>query len=172
MTDLVGPWPIRLKRNPTRLLAVAGLRALVGAAAVLSAQVSTGIVSSALSIVGGIVLIYALLLWVYLATIRLEASAGQLILSSLLGTRRYQLAQGAVTRLQLPRSWRSPVEADISGAGVRLGDGELRGEKLLGVVALDRSASLLMIPAVGGRVAVAVESEDELLHALVAATTS
>jgi hypothetical protein len=171
MTDLVGPWPIRLKRNSTRLLAVVGLRALIGAAAVLTAQASPGILGSALRVAGGIVVIYSVLLWLYLATIRLEASAGHLVLYSLLGTRRYQLAKGIVTRLRLPRSWRSPLEAGISGVGVRMGEGELKGEKLLGVVALDRSATLLMVPAVGGRVAVAAESEDELLNALAAATT-
>jgi hypothetical protein len=170
MTDVLGPWPIRLKRSVLRLLVVVGVRALIGVLAILTGQASPGTVGTALRVAGGIVLVYAAVLWLYLATIRLEASAGQLILYSLLGTRRYRLAKGKVTRLRLPRSWRSPLEAGISGVGVRIGEGQLQGEKLLGVVALDRSATLLMVPAVGGRVAVATESEDELLNALAAAT--
>lgn len=171
MTDIVGPWPIRLKRNPVRLLTVVGLRVLIGVLAILTGQTSPGTVGTALMVAGGIVLLYSVVLWLYLGTIRLEASSGELYLHSLFGTRRYRLAKGTVTRLNLPRSWRSPLGAGISGLGVRIGEGELKGEKLLGVVALDRSTTLLMVPAVGGRVAVAAESEDQLLNALAAATT-
>lgn len=171
MTDVVGPCPIRLKRNPVRLLTVVGIRGLIGVLAILTGQASPGMVGTALMVAGGIVLLYSVVLWLYLVTIRLEASAGELYLHSLFGTRRYRLARGTATRLNLPRSWRSPLEAGISGLGIRVGEGELKGEKLLGVVALDRSTTLLMVPAVGGRVAVAAESEDQLLNALAAATT-
>lgn len=171
MTEALGPWPIRLKRNRWRLLVVVGVRALIGAAALITAQASPGTIGTALTLAGIVVIGYAVVLWLYLVTIRLEASGGQLVLRSLLGTRRFRLTKGTVTRLQLPRSWRSPLEAGVSGVGVRIGVGELQGEKLLGVVALDRSATLLMVPAVGGRVAVAAESEGELLNALEAATT-
>jgi hypothetical protein len=166
-----GPWPIRLKRSPTRLVAVVGVRALIGVAALVTAQASPGTVGTVLNIAGLIVFWYAAVLGSYLLSLRLVADAGELRLYSLLGTRRYRLVKGTVTRLRLPRSWRSPLEAGISGLGVRIGEGELKGEKLLGVVALDRSATLLMVPAVGGRVAVAAESEDQLLNALAAATT-
>lgn len=51
-----------------------------------------------------------------------------------------------------------------------MGPGELEGEKLVGVIALARPASLLMVPTTDGRLAVAVASEDELLGALLRAT--
>lgn len=155
-----------------RLLVVVGLRALIGAAAVLTGQTAPGTEGTVLRIAGAIILGYAALLALYLASLRLEARPGELRLHSLFGTRRYRLARGTVTRLWLPRSWRSPLGAQITGLGVRIGQGKLKGEKLVGVVALDRSATLLMVPAVGGRLAVAAASEDELLTALAAATAS
>lgn len=171
MTDTVdSSWPIRLKRRPMRLLAVVGVRALIGGAAMLTGQTAPGTEGTVLRIAGAIILGYAALLGLYLASLRLEARPGELLLHSLFGTRRYRLARGTVTRLWLPRSWRSPLKAETSGLGVRIGQGELKGEKLVGVVALDRSATLLMVPAVGGRLAVAAASEDELLTALAAAT--
>ena len=173
MTDTTaGSWPIRLKRRSTRLLGVVGLRALIGAAAVLTGLTAPGTEGTVLRIAGAIILGYAALLGLYLASLRLEARPGELHLHSLFGTRRYRLAAETVMRLWLPRSWRSPLEADITGLGVRIGQGKLKGEKLVGVVALDRSATLLMVPAVGGRLAVAAASEDELLTALAAATAS
>jgi hypothetical protein len=165
-----GPWPIRLKRSPMRLVAVVGVRALIGVAALATAQTSAGAIGTALTIAGLMVFWYAAVLGFYLVNLRLVADAGELRLYSLLGTRRYRLVKGIVTRLRLPRSWRSPLEAGISGLGVRIGEGELQGEKLVAVIALDRSATLLMVPTVGGRVAVAAESEEELLAALESAT--
>ena len=173
MTDTAdGSWPIRLKRRPARLLGVVGLRVLIGAAAVFTGQTAPGVEGTVLRVAGAIILGYAALLGLYLGSLRLEARQGELRLHSVFGTRRYRLAAGTVTRLWLPRSWRSPLEADISGLGVGIGQGKLKGEKLVVVVALDRSATLLMVPAVGGRLAVAAASEDELLTALAAATAS
>ena len=120
---------------------------------------------------GLIVLGYSMLLGLHLATLHLEARPNELMLSSVLGRRSYRLRKGEVRRHHLPRSWRSPLESQVGGLGVSLGRGELEGEKLVGVVALDRSANLLMVPVVGGRLAVAPASEEELLAALRAATS-
>ena len=78
--------------------------------------------------------------------------------------------KGELRRHRVPASWRSPLEAQVGGLGVSLGSGVLEGEALVGVIALDRSASLIMVPVIAGRLAVAPASEDELLAALAAAT--
>jgi hypothetical protein len=172
MTDAsAGPWPIRLRRSLVRLFLTLGLRAAIGVAAVLTAFATFGTVALVLNVAGLICLAYALLLGIYVLSLRLEATPGELRLHSLLGTRRYRLANGQVTRLWVQFSRRAPLEARIAGLGIRVGEGQLGQEKLVDVISLDRSATLLMVPVVGGRLAVAVESESELLKALGAATS-
>jgi hypothetical protein len=171
MTDAdQGPWPIRLKRSPMRLLLVVGLRAGIGVVGIATASRSPGAIGIVLTITGLIVLGYSLLLGLHLATLRLEARRGELRLSSVFGGRSYRLRKGELRRRRLPASWRSPLEARVGGLGVSLGSGVLEGEALVGVIALDRSATLIMVPVTGGRLAVAPASEEELLAALAAAT--
>ena len=171
MTDADrGPWPIRIKRSPVRMLVVVGLRAVIGAVAVATANLSSGTIATALMATGLIVLGYSMLLGLHLATLHLEARPNELRLSSVLGGRSYRLRKGELRRHRLPPSWRFPLESQVGGLGVSLGSAELEGERLVGVVALDRSATLLMVPVVGGRLAVAPASEKELLAALGAAT--
>lgn len=165
-----GPWPVRLERSPVRLSVLVAVRAAIGIAALVTAIPETGTIGTVLSFVGIVVLGYAALLGLGFVTMRLEALPGQLRLWSLLGSRRYELAKGEVRRLRLPPGRRSPVAAAFGGLGVRMGPGQLEGEKLAGVIALARPASLLMVPTTDGRLAVRVASEEELLHALIRAT--
>lgn len=171
MTDAdTGPWPIRLQRSPVRLSVLVAARAAIGTAALVTAILEPGTLGTVLSFAGIVVLGYAALLGLDFVTMRLEALPGQIRLRSLLGNRRYELAKGEVRRLRLPPGWRSPVAATFRGLGVRMGAGELEGEKLVGVIALARPASLLMVPTTDGRLAIAVASETELLVALTRAT--
>lgn len=165
-----GPWPIRLQRSPVRLSVLVAARAAIGIAALVTAIPAAGTIGTVLSFAGIFVLAYAALLGLDFVTMRLEARPGELRLSSSLGNRRYQLAKGDVRRLRLPAGWRSPVAATFAGLGVRLGPGKVEGEKLVGVIALARPTSLLMVPTTDGRLAVAVVSEEELLDALMRAT--
>lgn len=153
-----------------RLLLVVGLRAAIGAVGIATGSLTPGTIGAALMAGGVIVLGYSLLLGLHIATLRLEVKPDVLRLSSVLGGRTYALRKGELRRHRLPHSARSPLEAQVGGLGVSLGSGELEGEKLVGVIALDRSASLIMVPVAGGRLAVAPASEDELLAALDAAT--
>ncbi len=165
-----GPWPIRLQRSPVRLSVLVAARAAIGIAALVTAIPAAGTIGTVLSFAGIFVLGYAALLGLDFLTMRLEARPGELRLSSALGNRRYHLAKGDVRRLRLPEGWRSPVAATFAGLGVGLGPGEVEGEKLVGVIALARPTSLLMVPTADGRLAVAVASEEELLDALMRAT--
>jgi hypothetical protein len=169
MTDPeAGPWPIPLRRSIPRLALVVGLRAAVGAAAVVTAAATFGVVATILNLTGAACLLYALLLGTYLFSLRLEAVPNELRLRSLFGTRRYRLRKGEVRRLWVQFS-RRPLEARVGTLGVHVGEGQLGGEKLVDVIALDQASTLLMVPVEGGRLAVAPEIEGTLLEALLRA---
>jgi hypothetical protein len=166
-----GPWPIPLRRSTPRLLLVVGARAAIGAAALLTALTTFGVIATILNVAGGVVIGYALLLGAYLFSLRLEAVPDELRLRSLFGTRRYRLRKGEVKRLWVQFSG-LPLEARVGGLGVRVGEGQLGGEKLVDVIALDRTATLHMVPVQGGRLAIGAESEPALMDALKLATRS
>jgi len=144
---------------------VVALRALVGLAALFTAAATFGVVATVLNVTGLAVLVYALLLGFYLASLRLEAAPNELRLRSLLGTRRYRLRKGEVRRLWVQFS-RLPIEARVGNLGVRIGEGQLGGERLVDVIALDHVSMLLMVPVDGGRLAVAPDREWILVDAL------
>ncbi len=149
-----GPWPIPLRRSIPRLALVVVLRAAIGAAAIVTAMATFGVVATVLNLTGAACLIYALLLGLYLFSLRLEAIPNELRLRSLFGTRNYRLRRGEVRRLWVEFS-RRPLEARVGTMGVRVGEGQLGGEKLVDVIALDQASTLLMVPVEGGRLAVA-----------------
>ena len=126
-------------------------------------------VATVLFVVGGVVVAYAAILGAYVATLRLEAVPNELRLRSLFGARRFRLRKGEVRRLWV-RFSRRPLEARIGGLGIRFGEGQLGGEMLVDVIALDEASTLLMVPVEGGRLAVAAESEAVLLEVLRLAT--
>jgi hypothetical protein len=160
-----GPWPIPLRRSVPRLVAVVGLRAAIGLAAVLTGLTTFGLVAAVLYVAGGVVLVYALGLAAYLFTLRLETIPGHLRLRSLFGSRTYRLRKGEIRRLWVQFS-RRPLEARVAGLGVRFGEGQLGGETLVDVISLDESTTLLMVPVEGGRLAIAPDSEATLVEAL------
>jgi hypothetical protein len=151
------------------LVLVVGLRLAIGAGAIVTASATFGVVASALYLVGGVVVAYALLLGAQVASMRLEAVPNELRLRSLFGTRRYRLRKGEVRRLWV-RFSRRPLEARVGGLGVRFGEGQLGGERLVDVIALDEASTLLMVPVAGGRLAVAPDSEGRLMEVLERAT--
>ena len=165
-----GPWPIPLRRSIPRLAFVVGLRAAIGAAAIFTATATFGLVATILSLTGAACLLYALLLGLYLFSLRLVAIPNELQLRSVFGTRRYPLRRGEVRRLWVQFS-RLPLEARVGTMGVRVGEGQLGGEKLVDVIALDQASTLLMVPVEGGRLAVAPESEGTLMDVLRRAAT-
>jgi hypothetical protein len=167
-----GPWPIALRRNSVRLLILVGLRAAVGMFALLTASATFGTVATVLNVVGALCLTYSVALLAYLFSLRLETAPGELRIRSLLGTRRYALAKGEVTRLWVQFSRRTPLEARVAGLGVRVGEGQLGRKMLVDVISLEDSQTLMLVPVRGGRVAVAASSEPELLDALERATRS
>jgi hypothetical protein len=164
-----GPWPIPLQRSVPRLLAVVALRAGIGLASLLTALTTFGLVATVLNVAGGVVLLYAAGLGLYLFTLRLEAVPGHLRLRSMFGSRSFRLRRGEVTRLWVQFS-RRPLEARVAGLGVRFGEGQLGGESLVDVIALDEASTLLLVPVDGGRLAVASDSEASLIDALRMAT--
>ena len=160
-----GPWPIPLRRSIPRLAFVVGLRAAIGVAAIFTATATFGLVATILNLTGAACLLYALLLGLYLFSLRLVAIPNELQLRSVFGTRRYPLRRGEVRRLWVQFS-RLPLEARVGTVGVRVGEGQLGAEKLVDVIALDQVSTLLMVPVEGGRLAVAPENEGTLISAL------
>jgi len=169
MAHAAGPWPIPLRRSVPRLLAVVAVRALIGLAAMLTALTTFGVIAQLLMVAGTIVLVYAIGLAAYLFSLRLEAVPNELRLRSVFGTRRFPLRRGEVKRLWVQFS-RRPLEARVGGMGVRFGEGQLGGEHLVDVIALDESTTLVMVPVEGGRLAISPLSEPALLDALARAT--
>jgi len=165
------PWPIPLRRSALRLAFVVGLRGGVGIAALVTSLLTFGVVAMALLVAAAVCLVYAAALGAWFLTLRLEAWPGELRVRSLFGSRRYRLRKGEVRRLWVDRSSLS-VEARVAGMGVRVGEGQLGGERLMDVIALDRTSTLVMVPVEGGRVVVAAASEEAHLAALLNATAS
>jgi hypothetical protein len=160
-----GPWPIPLQRSVPRLVLVVVVRGAIGVAAILTGLATFGAVATFLNVAGGVALAYSIGLGAYLFSLRLEAIPGRLRLRSAFGSRTYRLRRGDVTRLWVQFS-RRPLEARVAGMGVRFGEGQLGGETLVDVIALDQVSTLLIVPVVGGRLAIAPESEEVLLDAL------
>jgi hypothetical protein len=80
------------------------------------------------------------------------------------GRTRYRLRTGTVTRLA-PRK-RRLIDAQLRFFGLMLGPAEVGDERLAGILALGPTEHLVAIPTTAGRLALAIESEAELIDAL------
>jgi hypothetical protein len=158
------PRPVALFRSPIRLVLAAGIRAAVGGLAVWTGLGIPGLLGTALIAAGSTVLVYAAILSLFFATVRLEIGPAEIQVAWALGRFRYRLRRGPLTRLA-PRR-RRLVDAQLSFLGLELGGAKLAGEQLAGVLALGPAPALIAIPTDAGRLALAPRTEDELLDAL------
>jgi hypothetical protein len=164
-----GPWPIPLQRSVPRLLLLVATRTAIGTWGILTALSTFGVVATVLNLASGLVIAYSVSFAAYLFSLSLEAAPGELRVRSLFWTGRYRLRKGEVRRAWVGRA-RGRLETRVGGLGVHVGHGQLGGESLVDVIALDRTASLVMVPVEGGRFAIAPASEVQLIDALAIAT--
>jgi hypothetical protein len=154
--------PIPLSRAPL-LLASAGL--VAGAAG----PIVGGTAGIALVAAGAVVALLAIYLAMVLFTLRLDVEVATLRLSWLGGERRYSLSRGPVTRVPLRGPGAASLRPRFGALGWAMGPALLRGSERIELVRLARSASVILVPTDGGRLAIAPTSEDQLLTALGAA---
>ncbi len=122
------------------------------------------LLGAALVTAGALVLAYAMVLGLFFATVRAELHPDELHVVSALRRRRYRLVRGPITRMA-PRK-RRLIDAQLSFLGVMLGRAEVSGERLAGILALGPAEYLVTIPTADGRLALALQSEEELVAAL------
>jgi hypothetical protein len=155
---------VRLVRSPLRLAVVVGLRAAVGLVAVTTGLGAPGTLGAALLVAGAAILVYAAGMTLFFATVRVELDRSEIHVVWALSRRRYQLRRGPVTRMA-PRK-RRLIDAQIRFPGLMLGRATVADERLAGILALGSTEHLIAIPTAEGRLALGIESEDELLAAL------
>ena len=116
------------------------------------------------------VLVYAVFLAVWLATLRVSVWPDRIEVGWLLRSHRYELVRGPITRLHPARRGPGRLLAPFNTLGLQLGPARLRGRERLTVVHLSHDAPLLALPTREGRLAIAPASETEMVIALEAAT--
>lgn len=163
---------IRLARDVRRVLALPAMLAVIGVALLAAGFVlgasapwlALGVVVASL-----VILLIAVLLAVAPLTLRVEVEVGGLRTHWLLGGQRYHLARGPVTRVGLVGPSAGTVRSRFPFLGWSMGPATLRGDEPITLVRLARTASVIVVPTEGGRLAIAPASESELLEALSAA---
>lgn len=161
---------IRLARSPVRLFALPALLVLVAAGlvalAVLGPQ-NTGEPGWYAAIVAaGVAVLVALAVTARLLSIRLDVEEAAVHFHRLGGSRRYSLAPGPVTRVRLRGENASRLRARSRWLGWEIGRARLRDEEDVDVVRLAPTATVILVPTDRGRLAIAAQSEEELIDAL------
>ena len=164
-------WPLRvgLARDGIRLAAWLGVRGAIGVVGLIVGLQTPGMIGTAVTIVGTGVLLYVLGLAIHVITVRIELYPDELHVVSSLIRRRYRLARGAITRMQVGAR-RGSFGTQLGGFGVEVGLGRASGGEAVDVVRLAPRSSVIMVPCEGPRLAIAPSSEESLIDALESAT--
>lgn len=161
--------PIPLARSRPRLLIPPALLLLTGALAIAGGALVGGYAGIGLALAGGLVVLLAIYLALVVVTVRLDVEVSALRLRWLGSDRTYQLVRGRVTRVPVRGPGRVRLRSRFGAFGWGLGPARLRRGEPIQLVRLARSDALILIPTDAGRVAVAPQSEDQLISALTAA---
>ena len=164
------PIPIRLARDPWRLLTLVAIRAAVGGLALWTGTLTPGLIGILAAIAGAVVLLYAAVLAIWLVTLRVRVSPGSVEVGWLFRRHRYELVRGPITRLHPARRGAGRLLAPFNSLGLQLGPSRLAGRERLTVIHLAHEAPLLALPTAEGRLAIAPASESDMVSALEAAT--
>jgi hypothetical protein len=164
--------PIPLARDARRVLALPALLALVALALIgagvllpdLAPLVRAGLIAG-----GAAVLLLALVLAAAPLTLRVEVEVGGVRTAWLLGSQRYHLSRGAVTRVALSGPSAGTIHSRFPFLGWSMGRATLRGDEPITLVRVARTPSVILVPTELGRLAIAPASERDLLEALAAA---
>lgn len=169
-TDVPPIARIRLARSSARLFALPALLVVVAAGLValaLLGPLRTGEVTwYAMIAAAGVAVLVALAMTVRLLSVRLDVEEAAVHLHRLGGSRRYLLAPGPVTRVRLRGENASRLRARSGWLGWEIGRGRLRDEEDIEVIRLARTDTVILVPTHRGRLAIAAESEEELIDAL------
>jgi hypothetical protein len=158
---------IRLARSLPRLLATPFVLGLAGLAAIVAGLVlGIGLLGWVLVGLGAFVVVAATVLALLLLSVRLDVEASAVRLSWFGGRRRYPLVPGPVTRVPLKGPRASRLRPRLGALGWGIGSARLRDEEDIELIRLAPTASAILVPTEGGRVAIAAEREEELLEAL------
>lgn len=161
---------IRLARSPARLFALPALLVLAAVGLAILAvpgPLRLGEVAWYVSlVVAGLLALGAVAVMIRLLSIRLDVEEASVRLHWLGGERRYALAPGPVTRVQLRGENASRLRARSRWLGWALGRARLRDEEDIEVVRLATTATVILVPTERGRLAIAPTSEDALIEAL------
>lgn len=161
---------IRLARSPARLFALPALLVVIAAGLVALAVLGPPRMGEpvwyAAIAAAGVAVLVALVVVVQLLSIRLDVEEAAVHFHRLGGGRRYSLAPGPVTRVRLRGENASRLRARSRWLGWEIGRGRLRDEEDIEVIRLARTATVILVPTDRGRLAIAAESEEELIDAL------
>src|SRR5919108_1870305 len=160
---------IRLARSLPRLMALPLVLVLTGAAVAGAAARAQGPLVVALAIVAAALLLMSAVSAALLLSVRMEVEEAGIRLRWVGGTRTYPLSRGAVTRIALRGPNASTLRPTLGAFGWGIGPARLRGTEPIEVVRLAGTDTAIMVPTTRGRLAVAVDDEQQLLAAVASA---
>ncbi len=165
-------WPIRIEvaRDRWRLIALVGVRAAVGALGLWTGLLTPGLIGVLAQGAGAIVLLYAGVLAVWLATLYVSVWPGSVEVGWMLRRHRYDLVRGPITRLRPARRGPGRLLAPFNSLGLQLGPSRLAGRERMTVIHLAHRAPLLALPTREGQLAIGPADQSEMVAALEAAT--
>jgi hypothetical protein len=166
-------WPIRvaLARDPARIIAWLGVRLIVGEIGLIVGLQTPGSIGTAVTIAAVAVLGYVVLLSVHALSLRVDLHPGEIHVRSFVVRRRYRLSPEPISQMQV-RARAGFFGTQIGGFGIELGLGRITTEESVEVLRLSPVASVIIVPCVGTRLAVAPLSERALVRAVRAALSA
>src|SRR5579859_590767 len=160
---------IRLARDLTRLLVLPIVLLVMAGSAAAMAALGGGSAGLLLAGLAALVALVAIGLAILPLSVRLEVEVGGLRVHWLTGQRRYQLVRGPVTRVAVTGTGRGVLRSRHPILGWSHNLATLRGEEPVTLLRLASTPTVILIPTDQGRLAIAAESELDLLEALGAA---
>jgi hypothetical protein len=166
------PWPIRipLAADRWRLAVLVLVRAAVGGLGLWTGLGTPGPLGALVATVGAVVLLYAIFLLAWLATVRVEVWPRRIEVGWVLRRHRFALASGNITSLRPTRRGPTRLLAPFNSFGLQFGPARVGSRERLSVIHLAHRASLITVPTTEGRLAIAPADVRQLVVALIAAT--
>lgn len=156
---------VALARAPARLLAAPGFLALIGLLSLGAALVAVDPARLLLVAIGLLVVAVATWLAIRVLSLRLAVEPDYLHLRGIGTDRRYHLAPGSLSRVRSGGARRQRRRLPV-GVGSVVGPAVLASGEQVEVIQLGAAPSMVLVPTEGGRVALAVASEQEFVAAL------
>ncbi len=162
------PAQVALARDPARILLWLGVRLVIAEIGIAVGLQAPGTIGLAVTLAGGAVLAYVILLTFHVLSLRIQVHPGEVLLWSVIVRRRYRLAPGIITRMKAMPG-RAAFGTQLGAFGIEIGLGRATAGESVNVVRLAAVKTMIIIPVVGTRLALAPSSERILLRALRAA---